>query len=205
VVSLVLSGRGGNRSINLIIENPIDELDLAGVRFPWFALQVRTKHELNVAHLLRGRGYSPFVPLYQQRRRWSDRTKVVDAPLFPGYLFCRLDLQNRLPVLMTPGVTQIVGYRRVPIPVDEEEMKAIQAMISSGLPHQPCPFVQIGDRVRIERGPLRGLEGILQEVRGEQRMVLSVSLLQRSVYVEIDPSDVKPSPVVSLREGSAGG
>lgn len=182
------------------MENPrTNEAELAGGQFPWFALQVRTKHELGVASLLRGRGYAPFVPLYQCRKRWSDRIKVVDAPLFPGYLFCRLNLQNRLPVLMTPGVTQIVGYSRVPIPVDEAEINAIQAMVASGLPNQPWPFLQVGERVQIERGPLRGLEGILLEVRGAHRLVLSVTLLQRSVAVEIDPAFVK-----SLRPGPPG-
>jgi transcription antitermination factor NusG len=168
-----------------------NEPELAGAQFPWFALQVRTRHELGAANLLRGRGYAPFVPLYQCRKRWSDRVKVVDAPLFPGYLFCRLNLQNRLPVLMTPGVIQIVGYSRVPIPVDEDEINAIQTMVAAGLPTQPWPFLQVGDRVHIERGPLRGLEGILLEVRGAQRLVLSVTLLQRSVAVEIDSTSVK--------------
>src|SRR6516162_5322363 len=174
-----------------------NEAELTGAQFPWFALQVRTKHEFGVASLLRGRGYAPFVPLYQCRKRWSDRIKVVDAPLFPGYLFCRLNLQNRLPVLMTPGVTQIVGCSRVPIPVDEAEINAIQTMVATGLPARPWPFLQVGDRVQIERGPVRGLEGILLEVRGAQRFVLSVTLLQRSVAVEIDPAFVKslaPAP-----------
>src|SRR5579862_4869082 len=85
--------------------------ELAAVQFPWFALRVRTKHELSIASSLRRRGYDPLVPLYQCRRVWSDRIKVVDAPLFPGYLFCRLNIDHRLPVLMTPGIVQIVGYK----------------------------------------------------------------------------------------------
>jgi transcription antitermination factor NusG len=188
------------------MENPhANEAELACAQYPWFALQVRTKHELSVANLLRGIGYAPFVPLYQCRKRWSDRIKVVDAPLFPGYLFCRLNLQNRLPVLMTPGVTQIVGYSRVPIPVDEAEINAIQMMVASGLPNQPWPFLQVGDRVQIERGPLGGLEGILLEVRGAHRLILSVTLLQRSVAVQIDPAFVKllrpaPPPQIHANE-----
>jgi transcription antitermination factor NusG len=168
-----------------------NETELTGPQFPWFALQVRTRYELAVGKLLRGRGYDPFVPLYQCRKRWSDRIKVVDAALFPGYLFCRLNLQNRLPALMTPGVTQIVGYSRVPVPVDEAEITAIQTAVASGLPNQPWPFLQVGNRVQIDRGPLRGLEGILLEIRGARRLVLSVALLQRSVAVEINPTYVK--------------
>lgn len=160
-------------------------------QLPWFALQVRAKHELGIADSLRGRGYDPFVPLYQCRKFWSDRIKVVDAPLFPGYLFCRLNIQDRLPVLMAPGVIQIVGQKHRPVPVDEAEINAIQTMVMSGLPNEPWPFLQVGDRVRIEGGPLRGIEGVLVDVRGAHRLILSVTLVQRSVAVEIDSAFVK--------------
>jgi transcriptional antiterminator RfaH len=159
--------------------------------FPWFALQVRTKHELSVANFLRCRGYDPFVPFFQCRKVWSDRIKVVDAPLFPSYLFCRLNIHQRLPVLMTPGVIRIVGQKGRPQPVDEAEISAVQTMLTSGLPNRPWPFLKAGDRVHIERGPLRGLDGILAEVRGGHRLILSVTLLERSVAVEIDSAFVK--------------
>lgn len=128
--------------------------------------------------------------------------KTVDAPLFPGYMFCRLNLHNRLPVLMAPGVIRIVGRNRLPAPLDETEINAIQTMIMSGLPNQPWPFLQVGDRVRIEGGPLRGLEGILVEERGAHRLILSVKLIQRSVGVEIDSAFVKslrPAPPPGTR------
>jgi transcription antitermination factor NusG len=163
----------------------------AGVKLPWFALQVHTTRELSVATLLQGRGYTPFLPLYQCRKRWSDRIRVSEAPVFPGYVFCRLNIQNRLPVLMTPGVTKIVGYSRVPVAVDEDEINAIQTMVKSGFPHEPWPFLEVGDRVRIEHGPLGGLEGVLLSIRGAHRLVLSVSLLRRSVALEIDAVSVK--------------
>lgn len=159
--------------------------------WPWFALQVRTRHESGVASFLAGKGYDPFVPMYRARRRWSDRIKVVEAPLFPGYLFCRFDVNNRLPILTTPGVIQIVGYNRVPVPVDEAEIGTIQSLVVSGLPNQPWPFLHAGDRVQIDAGPLRGLEGILVELKGSHRLIVSVTLLQRSVAVEIDSALVK--------------
>ncbi len=173
--------------------------ELTGPQYPWFALQVHTKHELSVADFLRSRGYDPFVPVYPCRKRWSDRIKVVDAPLFPGYMFCRLNLRYRLPALMTPGVIRIVGRNRLPLPVDESEINAIQTVVSSEIPNQPWPFLRAGDRVQIDRGPLRGLEGILLEVRGVRRLILSITLVQRSVAVEIDSAFVKslrpvPSP-----------
>jgi transcription antitermination factor NusG len=166
-------------------------IELTGAQFPWFALQVHTKHELGVANFLRGRGYDPFLPLYRCRKIWSDRIKEVDTALFPGYMFCRLNLRHRLPVLSVPGVIRIVGYNRLPAPVDEVEINAIQAIVASGLPNQPWPYLQVGDRVYIDRGPLRGLEGILVEVRGVHRLILSVTLVQRSVAVEIDSAFVR--------------
>jgi transcription antitermination factor NusG len=158
--------------------------------FPWYALQVRTRFERAVAEHLVGKGYEWFLPLYKDKKRWSDRIKELQSPLFPGYLFCRFDVLKRLPILQTPGVIQIVGYNRQPISVDESEIAAIQTLVASGMPNQPCSFVEIGDRVQIESGPLRGLEGILVESRGRQKFVLSVSLLQRSVAVEIDSAAV---------------
>jgi transcription antitermination factor NusG len=166
--------------------------------FPWFALQVRARHEASVVDHLQGTGYEWFLPLYKVRKRWSDRVKEIQAPLFPGYLFCRLNPQDRLPILKTPGVIQIVGYNRAPVAVDELEIQSIQRMVASGMPNQPWPFLEAGDRVRIESGPLSGLEGILVEFRGNHRLVLSVTLLQRSVAVEIDSAFV-----TSLRSAHA--
>ena len=161
------------------------------VQFPWFALHVRTKQEMGVADFLRGRGYMPFLPLSRTRKMWSDRIKVVETALFPGYMFCRVNIQDRLPILTAPGVIRIVGYDRVPVPVDEAEIKALQTLVTSELPNQPWPFLRIGEQVQIESGPLRGLKGILLELRGARRLVVSVSLLQRSVAVEIDVALVK--------------
>jgi transcription antitermination factor NusG len=159
-------------------------------RYPWFALQVRVRHEVAVSDHLHGKGYEWFLPLYKSRRRWSDRVKEVEAPLFPGYLFCRFDPQDRLPILKTPGVAQIVGYNHIPIPVDEHEIMAIRRLVASGVPNFPCAYLEVGSKVRIDTGALRGLEGILTDVKGKRRLVLSISLLQRSVAVEIDSDAV---------------
>jgi len=172
-------------------ENPGNLKPVAG-RLPWFALHVRTRHEAGVAAHLQGMGYEDFLPLYKTRTWWSDRTKEIETPLFPGYLFCRFDPQNLLPILKTPGVIQVVGYSRQPIPVEETEIEAIQALVASGIPSQPWPYLEIGEKVRIESGPLRGREGVLVEFKGTRRIVLSVALLQRSVAVEIDGALVKP-------------
>jgi transcription antitermination factor NusG len=158
----------------------------ANTVLPWYALQVRTRQEVSVADYLRGMGYEWFLPQYKCRRLWSDRVKEVETPLFPGYLFCRFNAQERLPILKTPGVIQVVGYDRVPVPVDEHEIRGIRTLVASGLPNRPWPFLAVGDKVRIESGPLVGLEGILTDFRGSHRLVLQVTLLQRAVAVEID-------------------
>src|SRR5208282_196620 len=155
---------------------------------PWFALQVRSRFEKNVASFLDGKGYEWFLPTYRSRRRWSDRMKDVELPLFPGYLFCRFNPQERLPILKTPGLISIVSTAKIPTAVDEAEIVALRTLVSSGLPRQPWPYLQVGQRVRIEYGALSGLEGILLQHKGHDRIVLSVTLLQRSVSAEIESS-----------------
>jgi transcription antitermination factor NusG len=174
------------------------DVGLNAVAYPWFALQVRGRRELAVAEYLQGQGYEWFLPLYKCQKVWSDRIKEVESPLFPGYLFCRFDTQFRLPILKTPGVIQIVGNNRQPIPVDEHEIAAIQTLIATGARNQPWPFLAVGDKVRIESGPLTGLEGLLVEFRGSHRLVISVTLLQRSVAVELHSA-----VVTSLRSSKA--
>jgi transcription antitermination factor NusG len=170
---------------------------------PWYALQVRPRFEKVIASTLLNKGFEGFLPLYCHRSRWSDRMKEVQLPLFPGYLFCRLDLNNRLPVLITPGVMQIVGIGKTPRPVEEEEIASLQSIVFSGLRAEPRSWLNIGERVRIEIGPLAGAEGILTALKGSARLVVSVSLLQRSVSVEIDESWVVPIDPLRALRGSA--
>jgi transcription antitermination factor NusG len=178
-----------NITLNSVLDLP-EEKETC-VNYPWFALQVRTRHEQWVASHLEGNGFELFLPLYKCRKRWSDRIKESELPLFPGYLFCRLDPQDRLPILKTPGVIQIVGYNRHPVPVDELEISSLQKLVSSGIPNQPWPYLQAGELVRIEAGPLRGLEGRVVDFKGNHRLVLSITLLQRSVAVEMDSAFVQ--------------
>jgi transcription termination/antitermination protein NusG len=164
----------------------------------WFALQVKGRRERWTASLLEGKGYETLVPLYRSQRRWSERSKEVSAPLFPGYLFCRFDALKRLPILVTPGVLAVVGRGRVPVAVEDSEITAIKILVSSGLPVEPWPYLEIGQKVRIEDTVLYGVEGILVRFKGSQRIVVSVSLLRRSVALEIDRAGV--SPVRAVRE-----
>jgi transcription antitermination factor NusG len=168
------------------LSSSVSDAKQAACKFPWFALQVRSRKEDWVATQLAGQGFNFFLPKYKTVRRWSDRAKELEQPLFPGYLFCRFDFQNRRPIVMTPGVIQIVGYGRTPTPVEEIEIHSIQLALTSSLPSHPWPYLEVGERVRINCGALRGLEGILVNFKGSHRVVLSVTLLQRSVAMEVD-------------------
>jgi transcription antitermination factor NusG len=155
-------------------------------QWPWYAIMVKTNREKTATMLLENAGYNCYLPLTECTRRWSDRVKESEVPLFPGYLFCRMNPHNRLPVLMTPGVIQIVGMGKTPVPVEEQEVSAIQRVAKSGLPTMPWPYLQVGHVAQIEDGPLRGTSGIVVKIKSGMKLVLSVSLLQRSVAVEID-------------------
>src|SRR5436190_22511405 len=128
----------------------------------WYALQVRPRRESMVAEMLRNKGYEPFLPTYNAKRRWSDRTKVLEWPRFSGYLFCRFDLETRLPILKTPGVTSIVGTGKIPQAIDAAEIDAIRAVIKSGLTCAPYPHLPVGQLVRVDSGALEGLTGVVQ-------------------------------------------
>ena len=158
----------------------------------WFAVRVKPQAERTVSAMARYKGIDEFLPLYKARRRWSDRFKWVELPLFPGYVFCRLEGESRLPILTIPGVLHFVGIGKIPVPIDDVEIAAIQASTQSGLLAEPWPFLNVGDRVRIEEGPLSGVQGILLEVRKKQRIIVSVSLLKRSMAIEIERHWARP-------------
>ena len=160
--------------------------------YPWYALWVRSRHEKSVAEILRGKGFETFLPLHTSRRRWSDRVQEVELPLIPGYVFCRFDANYRLPILTTPGLVQIVSAGKTPQAVDEDEMQSLITAVRAGVHLQLWPFLKSGQRVSIEEGPLRSLEGVLITTKGSDQLILSISLLQRSVAVAVDRRWVRP-------------
>lgn len=162
----------------------------------WYALQVAHRCETVVAAVLSNKGYDQFLPLYHCRRVWSDRIAELELPLFPGYVFCRFDPHDRrVPIITTPGVIRIVNFGGVPIPLEDAEIAAVQSIVSSGLPAAPCPYLRVGRRVRVRSGALAGVEGIVVENRGRQRLVVSIDILQRSVMAEIDSAWLEPAAV----------
>jgi transcription antitermination factor NusG len=157
----------------------------------WFAISVTPRKEKVTAQTLRAKDYEEFLPLYTVRRNWSDRVKAVALPLFPGYVFCRFDPEFRLPILKIPSVNQIVGFGKTPHPVEDAEVDALQRICKTGVQAVPCPYMTVGAKVTILQGPLKGLEGIMMEPK-ETRLVVSVTLLQRSVSVELDREWISP-------------
>ena len=164
----------------------------------WYALYVRIRFEKIVARNLRSKGCEEFLPLY--RRSSSGRIKAKEFPLFPGYVFCRFNPVEFLPILTIPGVKAIVGFGKNVIPVDHSELGAVRAVVKSGAYCEPCPFVEVGKRVRVASGPLAGLEGILLTFENKSRLIISINLLRRSVAVEVEPHCLKPVPESSRYE-----
>lgn len=157
----------------------------------WFAIHTASRREKQVASQLAARQLQYFLPLYEESHRWADRTTRVQLPLFPGYLFVRIPLVDRMEVLRVPGVANLVGFGGTPVAVDDAELEALQRGVTSGMRIQPHPYLQVGVKARIRRGPFRGLEGVLQRVEDTFRVVISVALLMRSVAVEIDSADLQ--------------
>ena len=164
-----------------------------GLFQPWFAVRVKSRCEHLVSVHLRDRGFHQFLPLYRARRVWSDRCKYLELPLFPGYIFCRFDLHYRLPVLTAPGVVGIIGAGRTPIPIEQLEIEQIQRVILSGLAAEPWRFLEPGRKVYIAHGPFAGMEGVVITARGKHRLLCSITLLKRTVAVEIDGAWVNGS------------
>jgi transcriptional antiterminator NusG len=158
----------------------------------WFALQVHRRSEVVTSQRLEEKGYSILVPLYTLRKPRGTRTEVRELPLFGGYAFCQFDPLKRLPILITPGVLRILGLGKVPVPIEPSEITALQSITQAGLAMRPCDYLRVGNRVRVEEGPLKGVEGILLKKKNEQRLVVSVTLLQRSVAVEFGYDDLSP-------------
>ncbi len=169
----------------------------------WYAIHVRPRFEQLVSTALSGKGYEEYLPVYSSRRTWSDRKKEIDLPLFPGYLFCRFDVQRRLPILTTPGVISIIGVGKTPEAIPDAEIDAVKATVNSGLHLQPWPQLVIGSKVMIEQGPLKGVEGIAMDFKKKFRLFVSVPMLQRSVSVEIDREWVRPLPIVIASRSSS--
>lgn len=171
---------------------------------PWFALQTRPRNEKKVGIALRQKGYECLAPTYRQRRKWSDRTVEIDLPLFPMYVFCRLGPSVLGKVISTSGVVKIVGFNGKPAEISVEEIEALQLLMQSNHLREPWKYLCHGTQVLVEAGPLAGVQGIiLAEDDNKQRLIISVTLLQRSVAIQLD-SDTIISVVEDLKGKKTG-
>jgi len=159
----------------------------------WYAVRVRSRFESTTSMAFRERGLLAFNPTYWSSRQWSDRVQKVEMPLFPGYVFCRFEASNLLPVLSSPGVVHVVSAGNCPIPVDDHEIEAVRSICQSGLPVAIAAPVVLGQRVVVVRGPLMGVEGTVIRIKEAHRLVASISLLQRAVSVELESAWIAPT------------
>jgi transcription antitermination factor NusG len=158
----------------------------------WWVLYTRHQHEKTVAEMLSAKGFEVFLPLYKSMRRWKDRSKMLTLPLFPCYVFVRGGLHRRLQVVTTPGVHMILFHGENVAIIPEAEVNSIRKAVEGPFRLEPHPFLKCGERVRVTRGSLEGVEGVLVRKKNIYRLILSVNMMAQSVAVEIDATDVEP-------------
>jgi transcription antitermination factor NusG len=159
----------------------------------WYVLHTYPRHEKSVVLQIEERRIACFLPLYRSMRRWKDRRKELELALFPGYVFVRIDLKDRLRVLQMASVVRFVSFNGMPAPLPDAEMVALMNGLKGGVGAEPHPYLTAGRSVRVSSGPLAGVEGILVRRKDGFRVVLSLDLIMRSVAVEVDECDVEPS------------
>jgi transcription antitermination factor NusG len=161
----------------------------------WYAAYTRANHERRIAEELRVREVEHFLPQYSSVRRWKDRRVTLELPLFPGYVFVRMAMRDRLQVQTVPGVARLVGFDGTPAALPDDEIEALRTSLGKAVRAEPHPYLTAGRRVRLRSGPLAGMEGVLLRRKGSFRLVISIELIQRSVAVDADAADVEAVPL----------
>jgi transcription antitermination factor NusG len=164
----------------------------------WFAFRVRARHEKSVALHLREKKQECFVPLVWVTRRWGKRLADVELPLFAGYVFCRSQRFRLLPILTTPGIIEVLRAGNSPVPVSTVEISAIKRALDANIPVEPSLYINVGETVQIQRGPLKGIVGIVSDLRRRDRIVLSVSLIRCSILLHVDLLDLCDPPLSAV-------
>jgi transcription termination/antitermination protein NusG len=163
----------------------------------WFAVYTRSHHEKTSADQMVRRSIEHFLPTYEAVRRWKDRQKRSSLPLFPGYVFVRISPDQRRSVLVVPGVVRFVGFGDQPAPMGDDEIERLRRILTQGAPAEPHPYLAVGRSVRIFRGVLAGLEGVLVRKKGRLRLLVTIELIRQSATMEVDAADVEPVPSVT--------
>lgn len=195
-MELELTGRSCIRTATAQIADDVSEDRSSFERMPhevlWYAGYTAARHEKRVAQHLTQRGVEHFLPLYETIHRWNNGRHRVQLPLFPGYVFVRIALQDRLRVIEVPGFVRLVGFNGLAYPLPEADINKMKEALTKGILAEPYPYLTAGTRVEIRSGPLQGMKGILLRRQNKYRFVISVDLIMRSMVVEVEAGDVVP-------------
>jgi len=170
----------------------IDQRSAVAVESTWHAVWTRSRHEPLVCADLRSHGVESFLPTYTEVSRWSDRTKRIAWPLFPGYCFARFDSQLLANVSRCHGVVSVLSNAGRPVPIPGSEIEALQRMVASGVPYESCPQLPPGSKVRVVSGPLAGVVGRLVRNGAHELLILAVELLNGGARVKVSAWDIEP-------------
>jgi transcription antitermination factor NusG len=158
----------------------------------WYAVYTYPRHEKAVREQLESRCIEAFLPTFTSENRWKDRRVRIQTPLFPGYVFARIDLSERGKVFAVPSVIRMLSFNGTPAPIDDSEIQAVRLCLERGAAVKPYPFLEVGDRVRVRSGVLEGLEGLISRCKNERRLIVPISLTNQSVAVEVDVQLLEP-------------
>jgi transcription antitermination factor NusG len=210
-MDLELTGRSCIRSAMkqaITIDSEPDSLaeDTLHNEMLWYAGYTASRHEKRVAEHFAQRGVEHFLPLYETIHRWNNGRHRVQLPLFPGYIFVRIALRDRLRVIEVPGFVRLVGFNSLPHPLPEADINKMKEALNKGVLAEPYPYLTVGTRVEIRNGPMQGMTGILLRRQNKCRVVISIDLIMRSMAVEVEASDLVPvrSSTPNPIQGAAG-
>jgi transcription antitermination factor NusG len=175
-----------------MFEDHQNRLQASHVETRWYAVYVCANHENRVAEQFGYRSVEHFLPRYESLHRWKDRKIRLSLPLFPGYVFVRLALRDRLQILKVPSVVRLVEFNGIPAALPDAEIELLQRALAQGIYAEPRSYLTVGREVRVVRGPLEGMKGILLRKKNSARVVISIDLIRRSISVEIDPAMLEP-------------
>ncbi len=175
-------------------EQPFARPEMTPLELSWYAIQTWPRHEKKIEAELQQKSIESLLPLVSSERQWSDRRVSIDTPLFPGYVFVRIpqDQSARVAVLRTAGVRNFVGMRGLGDPIPDSQIENVQSVVAKGVPFSACAFLSVGQRVRVRGGSLEGIEGLVTAVNGDQSLVISVDLIQKSLAIRITGFKIEP-------------
>jgi transcription antitermination factor NusG len=164
----------------------------------WYVAYTYPRHEKAVREQLESKFIETFLPTFVSEKRWKDRRVRIQAPLFPGYVFTRIDLAERSKVLATPGVVRMLSSNGAPVRIDESEIEAVRRCLERGVTLEPYPFLAVGDRVRVKSGVLEGIVGLISRSKDDRRLIVPIGIINQSIAVEIDAQLLEPASTQNI-------